>query len=185
MEAVQSDALKEIGKFTDDEKELKSALPAQFSGGVRQAASRKLAMALLDILGFDDTTRVEINNVLPKRPVNDAEFTGPEWNNYVDSIKKFPRIKKDDIILLGKKNLKSFEQAWDNIAVWRAVSEYTAWGDNAKGDILFSSGHGTYKLGLTNEQILGAHSAGILDETDVIQSERNLLNNIRTTLKGL
>ena len=185
VEAVQSDALKEIGKFTDDEKELKSAFPAQFRGGVRQAASRKLAMALLDILGFDDTTRVEINNVLPKRPVNDAEFTGPEWNNYVDSIKKFPRIKKDDIILLGKKNLKSFEQAWDNIAVWRAVSEYTAWGDNAKGDILFSSGHGTYKLGLTNEQILGAHSAGILDETDVIQSERNLLNNIRTTLKGL
>jgi hypothetical protein len=182
---VHQDVLKKIGEFTDEEKKLNDDKTLNtFHVRERHIVARKMALALLDELGFNDTVRVNVNNVLPPKPASDDDLVGLEWDNYVDSIKKLPKLATDDSLFV-KKNVAALTQAWSNFAVWRPFTEWFAWGDNAKGEILFSSGKGTYMLGNHIEPRLGGHASGILDEDELSEQNRTKLTSLRGKLKAL
>lgn len=179
-----SNILKQIGTFDDTEKKLSSYInKGIFRSDLKQIVKRRLALLLLDIVGFNDSTRDNGSQALPGKPQKDQDFqSGQMWDPYVDSIKRLPTLSTDSWIIT-KKTVKMIEQAWDKFAIWKSVYEWYAWGENAKGDILFSSGNGTYKLGATNEPQKDGYSAGMLEEDDL--KDNNMLKKIKDVLKTL
>lgn len=182
-----ADALKKIGEFTSDEKDFELTINKDnFRTKARRIAARKLALSLLDELGFDDNTRVftDVDNRKPEKPATDADISDDnQWNAYVDSIQKVPKFDFQPGNFV-KKNMKMLNQQWDKFAFWRSISEWRSWGDNSKGGILYSSDSKTYKLG-DAKPLSPGHSSGYLDEDDLSQKYKGYMDEIRDILKGL
>ena len=184
--SLEIDASQTIGTFTDIEKQLGSKLQeGTFRITERKILCRKIALAILEALGFDDIERTkDAQGKIPDKPKTDAEFNGPEWNKYIGSIRSIPGLSADRSFFV-KKNVKALNQVWDNLAVWRPFSECAAWSDNANGEILFSSDNKTYKLGCQNEPRPGSHATGAKDFDEYTGDNKVIADRIRIILTSL
>ena len=171
-----------IETFTDAEKSLGSRLQ---NNTFSQINCRKIALAILEALGFDDVERAkDAQGKIPDKPKSDEDFYGEKWDKYIGSIRSIPGLSADRLFFV-KKNVKALNQVWDNLAIWRPFSEYAAWSDNANGEILFSSDNKTYKLGCQNEPRPGSHATGAKDFDEYTGDNKAIADRIRNILISL
>ena len=185
LAAMNKDQNKKLLEITDNDKLLSHKMnnvPVQFI----QIQSRRMALALMDALGFDDSTRTRPQNgPLPPKPVSDEDFTSACWNNYVSSITKVPNFGTDDNLFV-KKNVAMLNSAIQNTAGFAlSMKEWNSWSDNKNGDILFSSGKGTFKLGGHIERMPASYSSGLLNEEELSEANQNYFAQIRQALIGI
>jgi len=183
-----------LAGFKDEfQKVVKEQLGAKFEGinmgkkvGVdklKRYTRRRAAIAVLDALGYkDDAMRDKVEGALPPKPTEMLDILNSnKWGLYVRSIQKMPVLKKD-MNKFEKLAVDSVSKAVSSLKPWTSIQEYFSWGDPSKGDILFSSGANTFRLGANiQKQPKGVVGSGVLNESE-IERVNVVLVNLRLEL---
>lgn len=78
----------------------------------------------------------------PSKPTTDAEFEGPQWTLYVESLKFTDEV---DFFKKASGPLSTFiDTLLNNVSFWKPISEYYSWGTAKSGQILFAQGNSYY-----------------------------------------
>jgi hypothetical protein len=155
---------------------------------MKKMLSRKLAIAILEALGFKDENRKKIGNEVPPKPTTNEELANSDmWASYVASINTLPKIGTDPGSILGDAT-KTIAGAVDSImSIVQCKSQLDAWSEAKNGQILFSSGKGTFELTDHIHKYTNLRSEGNVrqeDEPDYNGVSEKIVS-IRQTLRNL
>jgi hypothetical protein len=147
LASFPKDMLNNLFNLTDERKNLTALISDEEKEKMKHILSRKIAIAIIEALGFKDDNRKKVNGVLPAKPTTNEDLADTDkWANYVVSIYTLPKIGTDPGSILGDA-VKSVTDAIDNItSIVKCKSQFDAWGEAKNGQILFSSGKGTFEL---------------------------------------
>ena len=155
---------------------------------MKKVLSRKLAIAILEALGFKDENRKKIGGAVPAKPTTNEQLADTEiWTSYVASIDTLPKIGTDPGSILGDAT-KTVTDAINNItSIVKCKSQLDAWSEAKNGQILFSSGKGTFELTDHIHKYTNLRSEGNVrqeDEPDYNGVSEKIVS-IRQTLRNL
>ncbi len=188
VEAFPKNVMQSIFAISDELKNLSRKLTDNEKIKMKKMLSRKLAIAILEALGFKDENRKKIGNEVPPKPTTNEELANSDmWASYVASINTLPKIGTDPGSILGDAT-KTIAGAVDSImSIVQCKSQLDAWSEAKNGQILFSSGKGTFELTDHIHKYTNLRSEGNVrqeDEPDYNGVSEKIVS-IRQTLRNL
>ena len=188
VEAFPKDVMQSIFALSDELKNLSRKLTDNEKIKMKKILSRKLAIAILEALGFKDENRKKIGGAVPAKPTTNEQLADTEiWTSYVASIDTLPKIGTDPGSILGDAT-KTVTDAINNItSIVKCKSQLDAWSEAKNGQILFSSGKGTFELTDHIHKYTNLRSEGNVrqeDEPDYKGVSEKIVS-LRQTLRSL
>ena len=171
----------------------------------RKVLKRKVAIKMLEEMGFQDEWRQKIDDptwhpsvppipgeaapkILAPKPSSDDDLSNKsKWESYVDSVIAVPKMSADQW-----KITKELKKVGDSLkenytGIYNSAKETLSWGDAKHGAILFSSGESVYSLAENIQESPTPWKENLTtdDDTAPDTSVQTFLDGVRRKMKSL